>query len=100
MRLERKVDEARSGDVYFGDEIVGAEPLGDFLSQLARLLAGVLGERHRGIGRHIAVGRIARRLDHDAGEVGVRAKQRSGRRAHASEHGGEEVQGYARGDRR
>ena len=27
MRLERKVDEAGSGDVHFGDEIVGAEPL-------------------------------------------------------------------------
>ena len=46
--------------------VVGAQFVGDALGQLARLLAGVLRQHHRGIGRHVAMARIARRLDYNA----------------------------------
>src|SRR5262249_31378197 len=60
------IDEAGAGDVDLLHQIVGRKRVGDCLRELARLLARVLGEHHRGVGRHVAVGRIARRLDHDA----------------------------------
>ena len=49
-----------------GNERVGAQLLGDFFRKLARLLAGILGEHHGRIGRHITVRGIARRLGGDA----------------------------------
>jgi hypothetical protein len=49
----------------------------DLLGQVARLEAGVLGQRHRRIGGEIAVARLARRLDHDARQIG-RARKHTG----------------------
>ena len=46
----------------------------DLLGQVARLQPGVLGQRHRRVGGEIAVARLARRLDHDAREIGRRRK--------------------------
>ena len=47
---------------------------GDLLGQVARLQAGVLGQHHRRVGGEIAVAGLARRLDHDAREIGRRRK--------------------------
>ncbi len=75
--------------------VVGAQLFGDQLSQLARLLACVLREHHRGIGRHVAMAGVARRLDQHARLV--ERRERSGRgerfvsRVHAAEHGREDV---------
>ena len=90
--LERQIDEARTGDVNLGHQRFGAQCLGNGVGQFARLLAGVFRQHHRGVGRHVAVARIARRLDHDARQIGL-AGQRRGRRAHARKHGGEQVLG-------
>ena len=47
-----------------------AASLGTISSASARgLVAGVLGEHHRGVGREIAVRRIARRLDRDGAAI-------------------------------
>ena len=46
--------------------VVGAQLFGDQLGQLARLLARILGQHHRGIGRHVAMAGVARRLDQHA----------------------------------
>ena len=60
------------------------------------LCLGLLGEHHRGVGRHVAMGRIARRLDHDAGEIDAGGPaalggQRGADRVHAREHIGKKV---------
>ena len=65
-RLERQIDEARARHLDLRDQRVGAQLCGDRLGQLARLLAGILRQHHGGVGRHVAVGGLARRLDHDA----------------------------------
>ncbi len=44
----------------------------DLLGQVARLHAGVLGQRHGGVGCKIAVARLARRLDDDARQIEAR----------------------------
>ena len=81
-----------------GDEIVGAKLFGNRLGQLARLPAGVLGQHHGGVGRHVAVGGIARRLDLDARLVDA-GRQHAGRDqrvvggADAVEHVGKNVVG-------
>ena len=64
--LEREIDESRAGDVDLGDQLVGAKLFGDRFGEFARLLAGILGQHHGGVGRHVAMRRIARRLDRDA----------------------------------
>ena len=64
--LEREIDEARPGDLDLGDQIVGAKLFRNRFRELARLFAGILGEHHGGIGRHVAMRRIARRLDRHA----------------------------------
>ncbi len=68
-RIERQVDEARPRDLGLGDLGKLCELGRDLLGKLARLQARVLGERHRRIGREIAVARLARRLDHDARQI-------------------------------
>ena len=62
-RLEREIDEAWAGDVDLGDESVGAKLFRDRFGKLARFLAGILGQHHGGVGRDVAMRRIARRLD-------------------------------------
>jgi len=42
---------------------------GDFLGKVQRVLLHLTGEHHRGVGRHVAVRGVARRLDRDAGVV-------------------------------
>ena len=64
--LKRQIDESRAGHVDAADKIVGAKLFRDFFGEIARLFAGILGEHHGGVGRHVAVRRIARRLDRDA----------------------------------
>ena len=75
---------------------VGAQPRGDLVGELARLGLGVLGEHHRGIGRHVAMAGIARRLHHDACEVDARGpvilgSDRGTDRVHARQHVGKKV---------
>ena len=74
--LEREIDEARPGDLDFGDQASAAKLLGNGFGELARLLAGILGQHHGGVGRHVAMGRIARRLDRDARLVDPGRQQR------------------------
>ena len=73
-RLERQIDEARPGDLGLGHLGKLAELGRDLLGEFARLQAGVLGQHHRRIGGEIAVARLARRLDHDARQIGRRRK--------------------------
>ena len=92
MGLQSEIDEAGPRDVDLRDQRLGAQRPGDGVGEFARLLTGVLRQHHGGIGRHVAVARIARRLDHDARKICVAGK-RCRRRAHAREHGGEKVLG-------
>ena len=62
------------GDLGLGHLGTLAELGRDLLGEIARLEAGVLGQRHRGVGGEIAVARLARRLDHDARKIGRRGK--------------------------
>src|SRR6185312_8998014 len=89
---QRQVDEAGPGDVDLHHHVVGGQRRGDGVGELARLLAGVLGEHHGSVGRHVAVRGVLRRLDDDAPKVGAR-RQRRGDRAHAREHVGKQVLG-------
>ena len=80
----------------FVNHRVGAKFRGQRIGQVARLFAGVLGEHHRGVGRHVAVRGIARRLDHDARKIDALRQhavgdQRLVRREHALEHVGEQI---------
>ncbi len=65
---ETEVDEAGTGDLHRGHIGVVLEMLDQRRSDFARVLAQRLGDDHGGIGTQIAMGGIARRLDHDAGE--------------------------------
>jgi hypothetical protein len=67
LRLQCEIDEAGPGDLDGSHQIVGAQFFRDFIGELARLRLGVLGQHHGGVGRHVAMARVARRLDHDAG---------------------------------
>jgi hypothetical protein len=97
-RLQGQIDEAGTSDLDGGDEIVGAQFFRDPVRKIARLGLGVLGQHHRGVGRHVAVGCIARRLDHDAGEIDAGGPLALGRqigadREHAREHVGKQMLG-------
>ncbi len=96
LRLQGEIDEAGSGDVDGGDQIVRAQLFGELLGEIARLCPGFLGEHHGGVGRHVAMGGIARRLDHDAGEIDagrpiVFGRKRGTNRVHAREHIGKKM---------
>ena len=52
-----------------GDIRVGPQRFGDLLGQRSRVLAGRLGQHHRGIGREIAMRGVARRLDADPRQI-------------------------------
>ena len=71
-RLQGQIDEAGTGDIDRGDEIIGAQLFRDPVGEVARLGLCLLGEHHRGIGRHVAVRGVARRLDHDARKINAR----------------------------
>ena len=76
---EAQVDEARPGDRDLYDAVEFAQFGGDRLGQRARVGLGRLGEHHRGVGRKIAMRRIARRLDRHIPAVepfGQRARER------------------------
>ena len=95
-RLEREIDEARPRDLDLGDQIVGAKLRRKGLGKFARLFAGILGEHHGGVGRHVAMGRIARRLDRDARQIDAGRQDAGGdqfiaRAANALEHFGKDV---------
>ena len=100
-RLQGQIDEAGSGDVDRGDQRVSAQFFGDLLGKIARLGLGLLGKHHGGVGRHVAMRGIARRLDHDAGEIdaGRPAAFAGERRAdgvHARKHGRQTGAGMVR----
>ena len=66
------------------------------LGEIARLGLGFLGQHHRGIGRHVAMRGIARRLDHDprqidAGGPAAFGRERAADRVHARQHIGEKM---------
>ena len=96
LGLQGEIDEAGPGDLDGSDQIVGAQFFRDLVGEIARLCLGVLGEHHRGIGRHVAMAGIARRLDHDAGEIDAGGplalgRERGADRVHAREHIGKQV---------
>ncbi len=99
MGLQRQVDEAGPGDGDGGDVVVAAQRGGDFFGKVARLLLGVLGQNHGGIGGHVAVARVARRLDQDAREIGIGAEHGSAGRVDADEQGREKVRRLGGGRR-
>ena len=70
-RLEHEIDEARPGDIDAGHQVVGAQFDRKGFGQIARLGLGVLRQHHRGVGRHVAMARIARQFHHDARQIGV-----------------------------
>ena len=100
MCLQGQIDEAGTGDVDGGDQVVRAEPDRDLLGKIAWFCLGILGQHHRGVGRHVAMGGIARRLDYHSGQIGIRpaarSRERGARRVDAREHVGEEVLGGSR----
>ena len=96
LGLQGEIDEAGPGDLDGSHQIVGAQFFRDFVGEIARFCLGVLGEHHCGIRRHVAMAGIARRLDHDAGEIDAGGplalgRQRGADRVHAREHIGKQV---------
>ncbi|MEH2485560.1 hypothetical protein V1280_001499 [Bradyrhizobium sp. AZCC 2230] len=93
---QRQIDEAGTGDIDLGDQRIGAEPLGDLLGEVTGLCLCLFRKHHGGVGRHVAMGGIARRLDHHAreidalGPVGFR-RERAADGVHACEHVGEQM---------
>ena len=69
LGLQRQIDEARPGDLDLGHHRLGAQFGGDLLGEIARLGLGFLGQHHRGIGRHVAMGRVLGRLHHHARQI-------------------------------
>ena len=79
-----------------GDQIVGAQFRGDRFGEIARFCLGLLGQHHRGVGRHVAMRGVARRLDHDARQIDARGpsafgRERAANRVHARQHVGEKM---------
>ncbi len=65
---DRQVDEAGSGDVHTDHVVEGRKECGDPVGEIARLHPRVLRQHHGGVGGEVAMGRVTRRLDHDAVE--------------------------------
>ena len=59
---------------------------GNAFGKLARLLAGILRKNHRGVGGHIAMCRVTRRLNDNPGNVRAGAEHGGRRRLHGSKH--------------
>ena len=96
LGLQGEIDEAGTGDLDGSHQIVGAQFFRDLVGELARLDLGVLGQHHRGVGRHVAMARIARRLDHDAGEIDAGGplalgRERGADRLHARQRVGKQM---------
>ena len=95
VRLQGQIDEAGAGDIDLLDQLVRAQPGCDLLGKIARFCLGFLRQHHRGIGRHVAMGSIAGRLDHHARQIGVRPSALSRKRCasgvDAREHVGEKM---------
>ena len=96
LRLEREIDEARTGDLDHGDQIVRAQFRSDQFGEVARFGLGFLRQHHRGIGRHIAVRGVARRLHHDLRKIDIRRpstlrRERSTSGMYARKHVGEKM---------
>jgi hypothetical protein len=100
VRFQGQIDEAGTGDVDLLDQIVSAQFCCDLLGKIARFCPGILRQHHRGIGRHIAMGSIARRFDHHAREVDIRpavvCRKRRASGMDACEHIGEKMLGGSR----
>jgi hypothetical protein len=95
-RLQGKIDEAGSGDIDRGNQIIRAQFGGDLFGEVARLGFRLFGQHHRSIGRHVAMGGVARRLYHDARQIdaggpAVFGCQRVAHRVHARQHIGEKM---------
>jgi hypothetical protein len=86
-----EVDEAGAGDFDLLDPQIGTQCVGNRLGQITRIFTGILGQHHGGIGRHVAMGRIARRLDQDPRQVGTGAERGRAGRVHTGEHGGKQM---------
>ena len=96
LRFQGEIDEAGTGDLDGRHQIVRAQFFRDHVGEIARLYLGVLGQHHRGVGRHVAMAGIARRLDHDAREIDAGGplalgRERSANRVHARQHVGKQV---------
>ena len=96
LRLQGEIDESGTRDLNTGDQIVGAQFFRDLVGEITRLDLGVLGQHHRGVGGHVAMARIARRLDHDAGEIDAGGplalgRERGADRLHARQRVGEQM---------
>ena len=96
LRLQGEVDEPWTGDVDRSDQIVRAQFRRDRLGEIARFGPRLLRQYHRGIGRHVAMGGVARRLDHhareiDAGRPSALRGERVAHRMHARQHVGEQM---------
>ena len=96
LGLQGEIDEAGPGDVDGSHQIVGAQFFRDLVGEIARLRLGVFGQHHRGIRRHVAMAGIARRLDHDTGEIDAGGplalgSQRRAYRVDPREHIGKQV---------
>ena len=94
--FQGQIDEAGTGDVDRGNQIIGAEPGRDRFGEIARFCLGLLGQHHRRIGRHVAMRGVARRLDHDPRQVDTGGPaafggERAAHRVDAPKHVGEQM---------
>ena len=83
--------------IDFLDQIVATQARCDPLGQFARLRPCLLGKHHRGIGRHVAVRGVARRLDDDSGHIDAGGPaafgaERGANRLDTREHVGKQMQ--------
>ena len=69
LRVRADVDEAGPGDLDLCDARIVLEVGDEQLGQGARVHARFLGQHHGGVRGEIAMGGIARRLDHDAADI-------------------------------
>ncbi len=95
-RLQSQIDEAGAGDVDGCNQIIRAQFGRDRFGEIARFCPGLLGQHHRGIGRHVAMRCITRRLDHDprqinAGGPAAFGGERAANRVDARQHVGEKM---------
>jgi len=67
---QAEIDEAGAGDFRAGDQAVHGQGLDNRLRQVARVLAGGLGQAHGNVAGEVAVQGVARALDHHLGGIG------------------------------
>ena len=89
---ERQVDKAGTGDIHRRDPRVRLQFFGQFACNLARVRLGRFRQHHRGIGGHISVQGIARRLDRHIGKIKLRGQRALGlQRLEAGDHEGADI---------